>query len=155
MLAAELAADLSKSVWGGAWHGPSLREAMEGVTAVQAAARPVPGSHSIGEIVLHAAAWMEEVLSRINGVRHAEPEAGDWSPCADWAAAGARLEAVAVALSERVAALGEAELAVRIGTEYNPAEATGFTVAESIRGVTQHNTYHAGQIILLAKLLGR
>ena len=38
---------------GEAWHGPSLLEALAGVSAEQAAARPIAGAHSIWELVLH------------------------------------------------------------------------------------------------------
>lgn len=145
--------DLHRSIFGEAWHGPSLLESFRGISPDQANLRPIPSAHTIGEIVLHAAAWMEEVLSRIDGARHSEPQAGDWAPCTDFPAAVTRLQSVAQALIDRTAQLTPADLDRRIGNTYNAAEATGFTVAETIRGVTQHNTYHAGQIILLARLL--
>ncbi|MBL8217085.1 MAG: DinB family protein [Bryobacterales bacterium] len=145
--------DLQRSVFGEAWHGPSLLEAIRDITPHQSTLRPIPSAHTIGEIILHAAAWMEEVLSRANGQRHAEPEAGDWAPCTDFPAAVARLQSVAQALIDRTAQLTPQDLDRRIGNTYNAAEATGFTLAETIRGVTQHNTYHAGQIILLTRML--
>ena len=39
------------------WHGPSLKEILSGVTAEQAAAKPLANAHSIWEITLHVAAW--------------------------------------------------------------------------------------------------
>lgn len=41
-----------------AWHGPAVMEVLNGVTAQQAAARPVPNAHSIWEITLHVSGWM-------------------------------------------------------------------------------------------------
>ncbi len=136
--------DLERSVFGEAWHGPSLLESLRGVTPQQANRRSIPSAHTIGELVLHAAAWMEEVHSRIDGHHHAEPEAGDWAPCTDFPVAIDRLQTVARVLIDRTAQLTPAELDRRIGDT--------FTVAETIRGVTQHNTYHAGQIVLLTRL---
>lgn len=145
--------ELERSVFGQSWHGPSLMEAMEEVSADAAYQRPIVSGHTIGEIVLHVAAWMEEVLSRIDGVRHAEPAAGDWAACTDWDGAVHRLESVARALVARVGSLTPADLERRVGDTYNAAEATGFTLAETISGVAQHNTYHAGQIVLLSRLI--
>jgi hypothetical protein len=48
-----IADQLKRSLEGEAWHGPALRELLSGVTAKQAAARPLAGAHSIWEIVLH------------------------------------------------------------------------------------------------------
>ena len=52
---ANLLDELKRIHNGGAWHGPALREALAGVTAEQATMRPVPGAHSIWELVLHLA----------------------------------------------------------------------------------------------------
>ena len=38
---------------GEAWHGPAVLEVLAGVSVEAAAAHPIPGSHSIWEIVLH------------------------------------------------------------------------------------------------------
>ena len=35
---------------GHAWHGPSVLSILEGITAEQAAAHPLPGTHSIWEL---------------------------------------------------------------------------------------------------------
>ena len=39
---------LKRSAEGDAWHGPSVREALDGVTAADAFAHPIAGAHSIG-----------------------------------------------------------------------------------------------------------
>jgi hypothetical protein len=46
------------------WVTP-LAEALESITAAQAAARPDPESRSIWEIVLHLAVWNENVVQRM------------------------------------------------------------------------------------------
>ena len=60
-----LAGELDKALNGEAWHGPSWREALEGVTPEQALAHPVPGAHSIAEVVRHAATWHDVVRRRL------------------------------------------------------------------------------------------
>src|SRR5262245_66033589 len=62
---------------GDAWHGPSLKEILSGVTAEQAAAKPLANAHSIWELTLHIAAWEGVLTRRLAGVRMDEPEEGD------------------------------------------------------------------------------
>ena len=63
----ELLSMIDEAFDGRAWHGPTLRRAVAGVTPAQAAWRPAPGRHSIREVVLHAAYWKHEVRRRITG----------------------------------------------------------------------------------------
>src|SRR5882672_2150813 len=62
---ARIADQLSRAYSGKAWHGPSLRTVLRGVTASQAAQRPAPNAHTIWELVLHIAAWDRVVSERI------------------------------------------------------------------------------------------
>src|SRR5262249_38103582 len=57
---------LRRSHQGEAWHGPSLRELLEGVTAAQAA-RKTSEAHSIWEIVFHITAWERVGVARLKG----------------------------------------------------------------------------------------
>ena len=61
------AAVSSGPMTGPMWHGPALAEVLEGVTAERAAARPIPGAHTIWEIVLHIIAWAEIARARLKG----------------------------------------------------------------------------------------
>jgi uncharacterized damage-inducible protein DinB len=56
---------------GEAWHGPSVLALLDGVTAQQAAAHPIPGAHSIWELTLHAIARVDE--SRLNETIYVDP----------------------------------------------------------------------------------
>jgi hypothetical protein len=55
---------------GPAWHGPSISENLEGIAAIQAASHPIPGAHSIWEIVHHVIAWEREVVGFLAGKPH-------------------------------------------------------------------------------------
>src|SRR6266481_4765639 len=63
-----IADQLSRAFAGDAWHGDSVFEILQGVTAAQAAARPIKNAHTIWELVLHIAAWDNAVLQRLGGV---------------------------------------------------------------------------------------
>jgi hypothetical protein len=131
-----------------AWHGPTLRGALRGVTAEQAVWRPAPGRHNIQEIVAHAAYWKFAVRRRLlkdRGLSFGE-RGNNWfaRPLANeaaWKADIARLDREHAALLETVANLSDARLA-------DPKS------IRMIRGIAIHDAYHAGQIKLLVKLTG-
>lgn len=58
---------LKRAYQGEAWHGPSLRELLDGVTAEQAAARPIANTHTIWELVNHIIAWEQIANLRLQG----------------------------------------------------------------------------------------
>jgi uncharacterized damage-inducible protein DinB len=152
MEAQRLADQVRRSYEGGAWHGPSLGELLEGVTAEEAARRPLPAAHSIWELVHHVEAWEREPLLTLQGKTY-ESHSGDrdWPPVAattaeSWQGALERLRSTSLAL---VAAIGEIDddklEEVVAGRE--------FTYYVLLHGVVQHNLYHAGQIALLKRQL--
>ena len=71
-----LVALLEEAYAGPAWHGPSLRGSLRGVTAAQAAWRPADGPHNIWEVVVHAAYWKYTVHRRIAGDKRSFGEKG-------------------------------------------------------------------------------
>lgn len=74
---------LHRSLEGDSWQGASIREVLEGVTVIEAAAHPVPGAHSMWELLYHVTAWVRAVHSRVLGrVSELEGEA-DWPPARD------------------------------------------------------------------------
>jgi uncharacterized damage-inducible protein DinB len=144
-----IADQLARAHEGNAWHGPSLDEVLAGVTAEQAAARPIPNAHTIWEIVHHLAAWEDIVRQRLEGALTIDvtPEV-DWPPVADtspeaWERAHARLADGHRRLQRTLAGMKDADLAKKTpkGTSY-------YGLAH---GVIQHGLYHAGQIALLRK----
>ncbi len=139
---------LQRAHAGNAWHGPALDEVLDGVDAARAAARPLPGAHSIWELVLHVAVWEDIARRRMAGEDVRPTEAEDWPVVTDtseaaWRAARGQLARAHGALREAIEALPEARL--------DDALRPGFTVAHLLHGVVQHDLYHAGQIALLRK----
>ena len=148
--ASRLADQLERSLRGGAWHGPSLLQAVEGVDAAPATTRQVPGAHTIHEVVWHAAFWLEVGRQRIVGVPPTAlaPES-DWPP-ADvepeeaWRTALERLEESYRALLATVLDLADCRLD-------DPVSGSDPTVRGLLLGLLQHNAYHAGQVVLLRR----
>jgi uncharacterized damage-inducible protein DinB len=147
-----IAEQLRRAHEGEAWHGPSLRELLEGVTAAQAAARPVAGAHSIWELALHVEAWERAVLRRLGGDPaqiYDTPE--DWSGVdagdeAAWREAVGRLAATSASLREAVLGLEDSQLDEPILEGMSTRYVT-------LHGVVQHTLYHAGQLAVLKKAL--
>jgi uncharacterized damage-inducible protein DinB len=139
---------LKRAHQGEAWHGPSVMEALDGVTVAQSTARPIAGAHSIGELALHIAAWRDIVRRRIAGEKFDVTPADDWPPFAGspeaWKAALAGLERSHPALLDGLAALPPSRMD-------QPAVPGGSTCYHQLMGVVQHDVYHAGQISVLKK----
>ncbi len=142
---------LHRSLEGDSWQGASIREILEGVNAREAAAHPVPGGHSIWELVYHLTAWVRAVHSRVLGkVSELEGEA-DWPPVRDtsenaWAAA---FEDLRRSQSELIATLKT----LRDFDLNAPVPNRGYDRAHLLHGLTQHHAYHAGQMSLLKRAL--
>src|SRR5882724_10168136 len=67
-----------------AWHGPSLRELLKGVTARQANSKSPFSSHSIWEIILHITAEQDVTRCRLGGETIVDfPPELDWPPIPD------------------------------------------------------------------------
>ena len=72
-----LRVDLHQVYDGDPWHGSSITAVLAGIDAEMAAQRPIPGAHTIWEIVLHMTAWTREVASRVRGADAKNPPE-DW-----------------------------------------------------------------------------
>ena len=140
---------LKRAFEGPAWSGPSVLEALEGVSATRAARRPIRGAHSIWEITFHIGVWEDVVRRRALGERYNPSDAEDWpavrvkSPAA-WAAAIRKLRAGHAALREVVATFEDARLD-------QPLVPGGSSAYVQFHGAAQHDLYHAGQIAVLKK----
>jgi uncharacterized damage-inducible protein DinB len=149
---ARIADQLSRAYSGKAWHGPSLRALLRGVTAAQAAQRPVPNAHTIWELVLHTAAWDRVVCERIQGGKITElppeqnfPTVADTSDAA-WRKALKNLEKQHRALAAAMLKFPAAKLDRNLG-------GGDYTFYITMHGAVQHDLYHAGQIAILKKMV--
>jgi uncharacterized damage-inducible protein DinB len=150
---ARIGDQLRRAFYGSAWHGPALLELLEDVDAATAAARPLPGVHSIWELVLHVAVWDDAALRRLDGKK--------WQPTglanfprvrqatdAAWRRAVAATKRTHDRLVKTVTALSDSRLGDRVpGKRYD--------FYHMLHGIAQHELYHAGQIAILKKAQGR
>ena len=141
-----IADQLHRAFFGGAWHGPSLKETLAGVTAEGAAAHPLHGAHSIWELVRHLNAWIGEADATLRGKQYESMKGEkDWPPVTDTSAA---------AWDRDLATLESSEDALEATMRAFPPEKLGEgdkSYYYLVHGIVQHNLYHAGQIALLKK----
>jgi len=141
-----IADQLHRAYHGKAWHGPSLKEALEGVSAGTALAKPFPDAHSIWELVHHLTAWIGEADATVRGKTYESLKGDrDWPPVTEisspaWEQCLAHLERAEASLEETVRGFPPEKL----GEGDRSCHAL-------LNGVVQHNAYHAGQMILLKK----
>jgi uncharacterized damage-inducible protein DinB len=140
------------------WHGPSVVDTLDGLTAEQAAAHPIPNAHSIWEIVLHLAAWQGEAARRLEGNAPDLPQEGDWPEPGEiaeesWQQARHRLETTLDHLREVLATRSNADLDHPGGSLSDRALGTGVPYRTMVVGALQHAAYHSGQIVMLRKAL--
>ncbi|HWT79917.1 MAG TPA: DinB family protein [Candidatus Methylomirabilis sp.] len=141
---------LRRALEGEAWHGPSVLEAVAGVSAEQASSHPIPGAHSIWELVLHLSSDYGLVLRRLAGDGRQLTPGEDWPPCPpateeNWRAAVQGIVRLNEQLRKAVRAFSEERLDEPLVPE------APYTAYTQFIGVTQHNLYHAGQISLLKR----
>ena len=135
---------------GRAWHGPAIRQILDGVSAETAAAHPVAGAHSIWELVLHMTYWRRVAAAALDGgpVDEHPPPEEDWpaveATAEGWRQALEALEASQAALVARLKSFDDDRLSENVaGREYS--------LYFLLHGVIQHDIYHGGQIALLKK----
>ena len=139
-----------------AWHGPTLKGSLRGVTARQATWRPAPGRHSIRDIAAHAAYWKFTVRRRLTGDNSRSfPLAGsnwlDLPPASEkaWRAEREILDREHRALRAVVAAFDADRLRGPLpGMPHR-------TALREIAGIALHDVYHTGQIQLVKALQGK
>ena len=140
---------LERAFTGNAWHGPSVLEVLENVTAAQAAMRPITGAHTIWELVLHIRAWENACRRRLEGDRAELPDQEDWEEINStddqaWESTVKSLKESHQRLIEAIGKIADTRLDEPI-LEGMPS--TYIT----LHGAVQHDLYHAGQIAILKK----
>jgi hypothetical protein len=133
-----------------AWHGPTLRGALRGVTARQAEWRPARGRHSIRELTVHAAYWKYIARVRLTGEQRGSfaLEGSNW-----FGRVGSR------EWRDDLKLLADEHRRLRRAVADFPADRLHTAVdsnkrsaAFTIRGIAAHDLYHAGQIQLIKKM---
>ncbi len=146
---------LAEAFEGPAWHGPSLRSSIKGVSADEARWRPGKRRNSIWDLVVHAAYGKYLVASRLEpdverdfGRKLAKawwPRLPERTDGKTWREDQQLLAHWHQALLEACGRVPEARLReTRLQSR--------FTLAGEVHGLALHDVYHAGQIRLVRRL---
>ena len=134
---------------GDPWLEVTLVGTLAELSAQQAAHKPSPNWNSIWEITNHLISWRENVLDRVNGKTLQTPENNYFSYVIDtsdiaWQLALKKLHDSQEAWLEFLDEIQDSEM-----EKIYPLNE--HTYADHIHGIIQHDAYHLGQIVMLAK----
>jgi uncharacterized damage-inducible protein DinB len=142
---------MDRAYSGEAWHGPDLKQLLDGVSAEDASKHSVAGAHSIWELVNHIAAWNIIVQQKSKGETSEVTTEIDWPPVWEtnevaWKRAVENLAETRTRLRNYVKTLRDDQLDEPIVREH-------YSRYVLLHGLVQHDLYHAGQIAVLKKAL--
>ena len=130
----------------------AVRNAVEGVTAEQAAWKPADRQHSIWELVTHLIHDSNACLQRFQGIEYNSPAANNdetFDPVGgSWEADVERFDAIMAKWREVLKNADDAKLD-QLAAHRNETD-----WGTEIANMNAHNAYHGGQILLLRKLQG-
>ncbi len=146
-----LAEQIHRAYFDGGWIEVSIHDLFYSLTATEAAAHPITGAHSAWEIALHLSFWHDAVSRRLGGETVEYADAEDWqfppeTTESNWQAALGELNRDLGTLVAAVKAMKPEQLDLLV-----PART--FTYYVMLHGVTQHDLYHAGQVMVLRKAI--
>jgi len=150
---ATILAALGESYAGPGWHGPSVLETLGGVTARVASRRLSPTRNSIWELVLHLAHGRHLLIERLAGETSAafpRPVREPWWPVSPTDTSDGAWRRDLALLDEYHTKLIDAIRRATPRQLERVPERSEHTVAQQLIGMALHDTYHAGQIRLLA-----
>ncbi len=131
------------------WLDVTIKNTLAHITPGQAFNKISPRWNSIWEILNHIIEWRKAVLLRVQGNTPESPADNYFRPVTDhseaaWQDTLARLE-------------GTQEAWITFMDQFNQADfektypSNGSSYYDHIQGIIQHDAYHLGQIVLLAK----
>ena len=132
----------------GAWYGPSLAELLAKISPELATTPPVPGAHSIAELLQHLLLWNE----KIRNTSDSHPLAR-WEPEKEWAEPPIPWNEL-VARWNRSRDLFEAQIRnFRVEDLGKQVPGRNYPYETLLRGAVQHAIYHSGQIAMVVSML--
>jgi uncharacterized damage-inducible protein DinB len=142
---------MDRAFSGEAWHGPDLMLLLKGVSAEDASKHPVPGAHSIWELVNHIAAWNTIVQQKSKGEPVNVTTELDWPPV--WEVSEVSWKRSLATLAENGTRLRSYVKTVRDDQLDEKVQRENYSQYVLLHGSVQHDLYHAGQIAVLKKAL--
>ena len=137
---------LTKTFEKGAWHGPTVKETLDGLTANDAFNR-LPNTHSIIELVGHMTAWRKYVTRKLNGdVNYKVTDDLNFPKIESWDQALRDLNQSQVELIAAIESFTSENLSEQVPWTNEP-----FSHYTILHGIIHHDLYHIGQINLIKK----
>ena len=131
-----------------AWYGPSLAQLLAEISPELATTPPLPGAHSISELLQHLLLWNERVRNTSDSHPLEPWQAGqEWAePPIAWSELIARWNRSRDLLEERIRNFAAADLPKQVPGRTYPYE-------KLLEGIVQHTIWHAGQIAMARSML--
>jgi uncharacterized damage-inducible protein DinB len=134
---------------GDPWLDVTIKATLSRLTAAEAAARVMDKCNTIWEIVNHLIAWRKTVKARIMGHTIKSPDNNYFQEIRDtsdqaWSRTLQEFDASQDEWVEFLLKLNDADL-------QKPYLSGQMTNYDLILGINQHDAYHLGQIVILAK----
>jgi len=131
-----------------AWYGPSLADLLAQISPELASTPPLPGAHSISELLQHLLLWNERVrnTSESHPLERWQPEQEWAEPPVPWDQLVARWNKSRDMLEEKVRNFPIADL-----TKQVPGRT--YAYEKLLEGIVQHTIWHAGQIAVVRSML--
>jgi uncharacterized damage-inducible protein DinB len=153
--AAQITKELTNTLSGQPWYGPSVYDILAEVT-FESAYEKQGHAHTIIEIILHMVSWTEEIMDRMNEKPASLPVSGNWPHPGDpdenkWKLWIADFKLVNVNLIKTIQDFPEDRWDKPMIDERIDQPVT--TYKELVYGFIQHQIYHAGQIALLTRAI--
>jgi len=133
---------------GDCWVGNNFKEALHGISAASASAKPYGDTNSIWELVSHLIYWRIKVTNRVEGNNNPPPFIDFRLPEQlneeTWRQSLHDFESAYHTLRSAIHAFKDENLD-------KPSPKEGQTYYQLLMGCLQHDAYHLGQIVLLKK----
>jgi uncharacterized damage-inducible protein DinB len=130
----------------GAWHGPTVKEVLQGITAATALNK-LPNTHSIIELVSHMTSWRNFTIKKLEGdLDYKVSDEQNFPALKNWSQALQELDE-----SQRNLLAAVEKFPVEKLSELVAGVTQKYTYYTLIHGIIHHDLYHTGQIILITK----
>jgi uncharacterized damage-inducible protein DinB len=132
----------------GAWYGPSLAELLAQIPVELATTSPLPGAHSIAELLQHLLLWNERIrnTSDSHPLEPWQPEKEWAEPPIPWNELLSRWSQSRELLEEKIRNFPVEDLAKQVPGRNYPYETM-------LHGIVEHTIYHSGQIAMVLSML--
>ena len=149
----EFIRQLNELFEGGSWQGECYKEKLKTVSEENAFQQPVPGVHSIAEIIWHCIYWRTTLLKSANGelgYRDSTVDKLNFLPVEQLKQEGwENLHDKLLTTQQQLLSMLTIKSESFLEEEYKK----GKTFFHLVEGIVQHDIYHLGQIGLVQKML--